>query len=42
MLDTLPKMTEAIALYRALGFTPTGPYSATPTPGAVFFELKLA
>ena len=41
MLDTLPKMTEAIALYRALGFTPTGPYSATPTPGAVFFQLKL-
>jgi len=41
MLDTLPKMTEAIALYRALGFTPTGPYSATPTPGAVFFQLNL-
>jgi ribosomal protein S18 acetylase RimI-like enzyme len=42
VLDTLPKMTEAIALYRALGFTPTGPYSATPTPGAVFFELRLS
>jgi len=42
LLDTLPKMTEAIALYGTLGFRPTGPYSATPTPGAIFFELPLA
>lgn len=41
LLDTLPKMTPAIALYRALGFAPRGPYSSTPTPGAVFFELRL-
>lgn len=41
VLDTLPKMTEAIALYRALGFSPTGPYSAAPTPGAIFFQLTL-
>jgi len=41
VLDTLPKMVEAIALYRALGFRPTGPYSAAPTPGAIFFELSL-
>jgi ribosomal protein S18 acetylase RimI-like enzyme len=41
VLDTLPKMTEAIALYRALGFRPTGPYSPTPTPSAIFFELLL-
>jgi GNAT superfamily N-acetyltransferase len=41
VLDTLPKMTEAIALYNALGFAPTGPYSSTPTPGAIFFQLSL-
>ena len=42
MLDTLPKMQEAIALYRSLGFRETGPYSAQPTPGAIFFELRLS
>ena len=41
LLDTLPKMASAIALYRALGFAPRGPYSPSPTPGAVFFELRL-
>jgi putative acetyltransferase len=41
LLDTLPKMTSAIALYRALAFAPRGPYAANPTPGAVFFELRL-
>jgi ribosomal protein S18 acetylase RimI-like enzyme len=40
-LDTLPKMVPAIALYRALGFAPRGPYASPPTPGAVFFELAL-
>lgn len=40
-LDTLPKMVPAIALYRALGFRPRGPYAAAPTPGALFFELRL-
>lgn len=42
LLDTLPKMGEAIALYRSLGFRDTGPYSAEPTPGAIFFELRLS
>ena len=42
LLDTLPKMGEAIALYRSLGFRETGPYSAEPTPGAIFFELRLS
>jgi carbonic anhydrase len=42
LLDTLPKMTEAIALYRALGFRGVGAYSSAPTPGAIFFELSLA
>jgi ribosomal protein S18 acetylase RimI-like enzyme len=41
VLDTLPKMTSAIALYRALAFAPRGPYSANSTPGAVFYELRL-
>lgn len=41
VLDTLPKMTSAIALYHALAFSPRGPYAANPTPGAIFFELRL-
>lgn len=41
LLDTLPKMDEAIALYRALGFRARGAYSGSPTPGAIFFELGL-
>lgn len=41
VLDTLPKMASAIALYGALGFAPRGPYAASPTPGAIFFELRL-
>ena len=42
VLDTLPKMREAIALYRSLGFVERGPYTDTPTPGAIFFELSLS
>ena len=41
VLDTLPKMSPAIALYGALGFVSRGPYAALPTPGALFFELRL-
>ena len=42
VLDTLPKMREAIALYRSLGFRETGPYLAQPTPGSICFELPLS
>jgi GNAT superfamily N-acetyltransferase len=42
VLDTLPKLAPAIALYRDLGFRETGPYLPSPTPGAVCFELKVS
>jgi ribosomal protein S18 acetylase RimI-like enzyme len=41
LLDSLPAMGAAIALYRALGFRETAPYLAQPTPGALCFELRL-
>ena len=42
VLDTLPKLAPAIALYRDLGFRETGPYLPSPTPGALCFELRLS
>jgi len=42
VLDTLPKLAPAIALYRDLGFRETGPYLPSPTPGAICFELKVS
>ena len=41
VLDTLPFMREAMALYRALGFRETAPYLARPTPGSICFSLSL-
>lgn len=41
MLDSLPKMREAMSLYRSLGFRETAPYLPEPTPGAICFSLAL-
>jgi putative acetyltransferase len=41
VLDSLPSMRHALALYRELGFREVPPYLADPTPGATCFELRL-
>lgn len=41
VLDTLPSMGPAIALYRSLGFRPIPPYWDSPLPGTMYFGLSL-
>lgn len=41
VLDTLPAMQAAQALYRAAGFLPIDPYYDNPLPGAAYFALDL-
>ena len=36
MLDTLPSMTSAIAIYRSLGFAPVAPYWNNVVPGIIY------
>jgi hypothetical protein len=42
VLDTLPKLAPASALYRDLGFRETGAYLACPAPGALCFVIRLS
>ena len=40
-LDTLRRLTEAMALYKALGFERVVPYYDNPLPDVVYWELAL-
>ncbi|MEI9970775.1 MAG: GNAT family N-acetyltransferase [Ignavibacteriota bacterium] len=39
--DTMPVMSDALAMYDRAGFQRVPPYSGHPTPGAIFLRLVL-
>ena len=39
--DTMPVMERALSMYDRYGFERTSPYTADPTPGAVYLRLNL-
>ena len=39
--DTLPEMRQALDMYERMGFERAAPYSAEPTPGAIYIRLSL-
>jgi GNAT superfamily N-acetyltransferase len=39
--DTIAEMAVALGMYDRAGFERTGPYSAAPTPRAIYLRLKL-
>lgn len=41
LLDSLPSLSKALALYRSLGFRKIPPYEYNPDPQAVFMRLDL-
>lgn len=41
LLDTLEKVSEANALYKALGFKQREAYYHNPLPGVVYWQLDL-
>ena len=41
MLDSLPKLEQATAMYRRMGFRPIPPYYDTPVVATLFFSKRL-